>query len=536
VSKVSKEAIEAVEQEEQDLELLEELEELLEEEAYYRSEEFLHDFFLNSWPHIEGAPLADNWHIEAMCEHLQALYNLEIKKLLIQVPPRSSKSMTVGVMFPAWCWLKNPTLKFLSVSYGADLAQRDTRKSRRLILTDWYQRQWGDRFKFSEDSNRKDRYDNDKSGFRIATSVGGLATGEGADILICDDLLKADDAHSKAKREAANRYFTQTLSSRYADLNTFRKVVIGQRLHAYDVPGICEEEGDWEILKLPMEYVPTTRITAIGWRDPRTKPGELLHPARVSASSLESLKKELQSPFAIAAQLQQEPVPLEGGLIKKDWLKTYYQLPKLDAVVISADFRNDGKNLETDQSHSVALVIGKRDDFYFLIDEFRGLYNISEEIDMVNKAVKKYPKALKVLIEGKGTGNAIETLLKSSIKKLQLFNPQGLDKEGRLQACMPTIYKGNLFLPDEKLFGKDWVPAFRDELTTFPRARTDDRVDALTQAIIWLNSQGGLLKLLEEVIIEDKATQRATLRNTFYDNIGYSSADLSRNSLRNVFK
>lgn len=156
-----------------------------------------HEFAKQAWVQIEGptTPFIDGWHIEAICEHLEAVASGQIKNLIINIPPRCCKSSLVSVMFPAWVWLKRPETKFLCASYALSLSVRDSVKCRRLVDSPWYKARWGHMFRLVSDQNTKIRFENDKNGYRIATSTGGTATGEGGDILLClpyDSMIMTD--------------------------------------------------------------------------------------------------------------------------------------------------------------------------------------------------------------------------------------------------------------------------------------------------------------------------------------------------------
>ena len=169
-----------------------------------RASASLYEFVKQSWHVVEpSAKFVGSWHIEEICEHLEAISSGDIKKLLINIPPRHSKSTIVSVMWPMWEWLTDPAQKFLCASYSGNLSIRDNLKARRLIQSPWYQERWGQMFKLSGDQNAKQRFENDKTGYRIATSVGGTATGEGGSRLILDDPHAAQEAQSDAIREAA---------------------------------------------------------------------------------------------------------------------------------------------------------------------------------------------------------------------------------------------------------------------------------------------------------------------------------------------
>ena len=155
-------------------------------ESIYKAEGSLHEFTKQAWPYAVGnEEFVDGWHIEAICEHLEALSRREIRNLLINVPPRSTKSYLISVMFPAWMWVNDPHEQFLYVSYANALSLRDSVRCRRLILSDWYQRRWGSIYSLVGDQNTKGRFDNSMMGYRIASSVNSTITGEGGSIIVC---------------------------------------------------------------------------------------------------------------------------------------------------------------------------------------------------------------------------------------------------------------------------------------------------------------------------------------------------------------
>ena len=141
-------------------------------ELAQKSKDDLRVFVREAWHVIEpGSPYVHGWHIDAICEHLMAVTSGQIKDLLINVPPRHAKSSIVSVLWPVWEWIRNPPTKWLYSSYNQALSTRDSLKSRRLIQSPWFRKHYGDRFSLARDQKTKMRYDNDKQGYRIATSV-----------------------------------------------------------------------------------------------------------------------------------------------------------------------------------------------------------------------------------------------------------------------------------------------------------------------------------------------------------------------------
>ena len=235
-----------------------------------------------------ATPFLQGLHVEAICQHLQAVTEGRIGNLIINVPPGHAKSLLTAVFWPAWVWIANPQTRWLFASYSAQLSVRDSLKCRRLIESDWYQQRWGHRYQLTSDQNQKHRFENDHTGYRIATSVGGSATGERADVVVVDDPHSVDQAESDAERRTAVEWFNGTMSTRLNDFTRGHKVVIQQRLHEADLTGDLLVKGDFELLCLPAEFEPERRCTtSIGWTDPRVQCGELLWPDKVTAAHLE---------------------------------------------------------------------------------------------------------------------------------------------------------------------------------------------------------------------------------------------------------
>src|SRR5580704_36286 len=294
------------------------------------------EFVRQAWPIIEPlTPFVPGWHILTIIDHLEAVTRGDIRNLLINVPPRHMKSLLVSVLWPAWEWIQHPERRWLYSSYAASLSIRDSVKCRMLIESPWYRSFWGDRYTLAFDQNTKARFDNNRSGYRIATSVGGTATGEGGDRIVCDDPHNVQEAESDSVRKATLDWYDIVMSTRVNDPRSAAKVVVMQRCHQQDLSGHLLEQGGWEHLRLPAEYEKPGCTTSVGWSDPRAEQGELLWAERFGPEELESLKRSLGS-YAAAGQLQQRPSPAGGGIFKRHWFR-YFQ-PRganLPPVVVS---------------------------------------------------------------------------------------------------------------------------------------------------------------------------------------------------------
>lgn len=281
------------------------------------AENYLSHFVQQAWKVVEPKkPLIWGWHLDAICDHLEAVSSGLIRHLLINIPPRHTKSLIVSVLWPAWTWIKYPEKRWLFSSYAETLSTRDNVKCRRLILSNWYQSRWGSRFHFVGDQNQKTRFENDATGYRVSTSVGGVGTGEGGDFIVCDDPHNVKEAESDAKRIGTVQWWDESMQSRVDNPDEGVFVIIMQRVHEDDLSGHVLEQGGYDYLCLPAEYEEENRCsTTLDFVDPRLADGELLCPERFSAEVLEEYKLRLGN-YAYSAQYQQRPSPRGGGMFQ----------------------------------------------------------------------------------------------------------------------------------------------------------------------------------------------------------------------------
>lgn len=442
------------------------------------AEDSLREFVRQAWHVVEPAtPYVHGWHLDAICDHLEAVSNHEIRNLLINIPPRHMKSLAVSVFWMAWMWIRNPAFRWLFASYAQSLSTRDSLKCRRLISSPWYQGNWRDRFQFAEDQNLKMRFDNTKTGYRLATSIGGLATGEGGDAVVLDDPHNVLESHSEAKRESVLTWWDETMSTRLNDPATGVKVIVMQRVHERDLSGHVLEQGGYEHLCLPARYEPRTHVTSIGWEDPRTEPGELLWPDRFSEEAISELERRLGS-YAAAGQLQQRPAPSEGGMIKTHWWQ-FYSAPPLafDQVVQSWDMTfKDTKSSD----FVVGQVWGRVGADCYLLDQTRARLDFPSTLRAFEALCAAWPDASALYVEDAANGPAVIAMLRRKIAGIIAVTPEG-GKVARAAAVSPIIEAGNVYLPDPSI--APWVDAYIHEFASFPNGANDDQVDATTQAL-----------------------------------------------------
>ena len=481
-------------------------------------------FVREAWPILEpGTPYVPNWHIDAICEHLEAVTAGEIGRLIINIPPRHMKSLAVTVFWPCWEWLSHPHRRFLFSSYAQVLSTRDSLKCRRLISQPGFadprvpasERTLIERVGYmglvamlaaardeepwalTGDQSTKQRFENTATGFRIATSVGGSATGEGGDRVVVDDPQKADEAQSDVMRESVLEWWDQTMSTRLNDPKTGAFVIVMQRLHETDLTGHVLAQGVYEHLCLPAEYEPSHPFV---WpEDPRVEEGALLWGAHVDRPSLEQMRRSLGS-YGSAGQLQQRPAPDEGGILKRAWWRWWdgkrATAPHFEELVQSWDM-SFGDNEEATSSFVVGQLWGRFGADKYLIRQTRARMEFTESVaavrEMTTWADREYPARAghSKLVEDKANGPAIISTLRREIPGMIGVNPRG-DKIARARSVAPQVEAGNVYLPgaaNAKHSDYDpsstprWVRALVDECASFPAAAHDDQVDALSQAL-----------------------------------------------------
>lgn len=462
----------------------------------------LRDYVKQAWGVAEPAtPLLNNWHVDIICDHLQAVTEGKIQYLLINIPPGHAKSLIVSVLWPTWVWVKNSKWRSLFGSYDKDLAIRDTMKSRSVLESQWYRETFRPKWKMSIDQNQKSWYENTDRGVRMALSVSGKGTGFRGDAIVADDPLNAEDQYSDAAIEQCIRWWDQTMSSRLNNMATGSKVIIMQRLSDRDLSAHVLEQGGYEHLCLPSEFEPERRsFTSIG-RDPRTEAGELLFPGLFPQGVLNRAKIDMGT-SQYAGQHQQRPAPLGGNILLKKWWRYWHfqdrpmppvlvrdednNVLSIDSVPLPDRFNQivqswdmSFKDLKT-SDYVVGQVWGALRADKFLLDSVRGRMNMPASCDAVRELSKKWPDALTKLIEDKANGPAVVSQLKSEIAGLIPITPDG-GKVARAQAASPQVEAGNVYLPHPSLF--PWVSEFISECADFPNAVHDDYVDAATQAL-----------------------------------------------------
>jgi predicted phage terminase large subunit-like protein len=464
----------------------------------------LSEYIQQAWHIVEPGVYSHNWHIDALAAHLEAVTRGEIKRLIINIPPRTMKSTSVATMWPTWSWIDRPSLRWLFSSYALNLSIRDAQRSRRILESEWYQERWGNLIQLREDQNAKSYYENTKGGARLSISVGSAATGHGGDIVCCDDPHNAQEADSTVIREATLHWWAETMTSRLNNPRTGAFVVIMQRLHERDLTGFLLEQGGYEHLCLPLEYEPRHIQTNLKWRDengdkhdhwedPRSYEGELLWPDRINDSTVITLKRALGS-YGYAAQYQQTPSPSGGGIFRKDWFKYckigrsgpnigFFLIEPTGEKFVSQNLLRYfitvdlAASLKEMADYTVVGVWGQTsDNELLLLDITRARLQAHEQQQVIKDKFYTYHAEF-IDVEAAGYQlTMVQELVRMGLP-VRGYTPVR-DKVSRARTASIRYQAGAIY----HLNYADWLIDYEKELLAFPTGAHDDQVDVTSRA------------------------------------------------------
>jgi predicted phage terminase large subunit-like protein len=439
---------------------------------------FVHKVFTTLSP---GRTYVPGWHIDAIAGRLELVRHGEVRRLIINMPPRSLKSIAGSVAFPAFILGHNPSRRIICVSYSGDLAKKHSNDFRAVIESPWYRTAFpATRIGPFKDSETEIEFT--ARGFRLATSVGGTLTGRGGDTIVIDDPLKPDDALSETKRSAANQWFTNTLLSRLDDKRTGAIVVVMQRVHMDDLTGFLLSQSDeWEVLSLPAIAEFEEIIPLGNGRTHHRRFGEPLSPEREPLEVLEALKIQIGSD-AFSAQFQQAPAPPGGAMVKRHWVKRYEELPPHSERFLTLQSWDTASKGGPDNDWSVCTSwIVTRHKRWYLLDLWRRRVDYPA-LKAAVETLAKQRNAQRVLVEDAGAGTSLVQELQGKVSGIIAVKPTG-DKVSRMAVASAKFEAGQVFLPEQA----HWLPDLEAELFAFPGSRHDDQCDSISQALIEKN-------------------------------------------------
>lgn len=460
----------------------------------------LSDFVRRAWPHIERKDLVWNWHLDVICDRLQRVTEGDIDRLVICVPPGFGKSLLTSVFWPAWEWLRDPTIRGQYLSGSESVQIRDAVRCRTLLQSEWYQgikARLGLGWDFADDQNQKTYYKNTEQGFRASGVIGGKVTGDRADKQVLDDpydikeATRGTEARIRERMREVVRDWDDVLVDRLNDEQTDPRVLIMQRVHQEDLAGALMRRDDYEVVNIRMEYEPSDPYQYE--RDPRQNKGDLAFPARYPPEVVDERKRASN----YEATNNQAPSSGGGGVISKSWLyqdpdahnpqlkpiKLYRELPDLetfDYIAQSWDFSKGSQ--ADDASYSCGHIYGWRKRTLWLFPvEMREQAKFNRMLEMVESVCGAWPDVTKKLVEPKASGPEVVQQMRRKVGRFIEVEPDG-PKDVRADIASEPLECGDYRLPHPVI--APWVRDWAEELVDFP-GRFDDRVDTFSQFVLY---------------------------------------------------
>lgn len=425
-----------------------------------------------------------NWHIEYLCKRAQQIVedvNAGVPKekdLIINVPPRSMKSLLFSILLNAWTWTRFPHIKFMTISYADNLSAKFSYKTRLLIKSDWYQKYFGDVFQLSGDDNRKTQYSNDKQGTREAFGCTGSVTGSGADIIICDDLNKPNEV-SDTQLDNVISVYRDTIHNRLNNPLVGYRILICQRTHERDISGhLLTTDGDsYEHICFPAQL--TKDVSPLGLAQYYVD--GLLWTDRFSLDWLHQYDKNA---FFYSAQYLQNPLAIDSGLIKRSWfilkeLKEFSEAERNIILKLKYDAFIDSAYTTNQKNDETAIIIAAKWENLVIIKKAYVLY--LEFPELIRKLREIYNSDLNggmLRAESKANGiSIIQTLRREGFNITQTETPKD-SKITRVSSILNYIEGGRVLLIKN---GSE--QSLIQQACAFPNSNKDGLVDVLYYAI-----------------------------------------------------
>lgn len=443
---------------------------------------FVHKFWSVVEPKQE---LKWNWHLDVLCKDVEDLHAGTIMQEIVNVPPGTMKSLLCSIMARAWIWSQEPSSRFLAWSYGNHLSIDHNVKLRDIVTSAEFKKLWP-KFSLTGDQNAKERFNTADRGWSIATSVGGVGTGEHPDFIFIDDPVSEAQARSTKECKAACTGIDRTLSTRGATREA-RTLVVMQRFTETDPTAHLLQQGGWVHRCFPMEYVPTRAATqdvpgfTADPMDTRREPGELLWPSLFNADMLKPIYVRL-GPYGKAGQMQQQPVPEGGGLFKREWFKFIDAIPKLVRRARGWDTASTEDGGDYTASCRMAETIG----LFFIEHAWHDQIGPAG-VDAMMRQTAEADGISVVQRELKEPASSGKTVIEARTKHLVGFDHKGVsatgDKVTMAKPLRAQCEAGNVFIVRTGDPSRDaWIEPFISELCSFPTGQFDDFVDAASCA------------------------------------------------------
>jgi predicted phage terminase large subunit-like protein len=497
------------------------------ERGVYRNN--LSEFMKAGWPVIDPAPLSWTWHIDLISEYLEAVTYGQIKRLLINLPPRYMKSTSVSIMWPAWVWtriaiegqphepaLEGPGTRWMFASYADDLAAQLSLQRRRLLESSWYQERWPEGTRLTSDQNEKRYFSNSSSGQMRATTMSGSITGLGGNYLVIDDPHKLGEGGSGKEIETQINQYRYALSSRHDNKKLGATVIVMQRINDKDLSAhVLENDEGYVHLKLEAEATANKTITfPRSGRIYTRNAGDLLWLKREGPAEIEKQKKSMGK-WAYAAQYQQDPIPEGGSIFQRTWFEQRFVAErdgtpfgkKVRMVIQSWD--TAAKKKESNDFWACttwALVVGE--DRIYMLDYCKARMEYTEGRQKIKDLSNRW-RPTAILIEDSSSGTAIISDLRTIGIPLVAISPAGSDKESNARAVSPMFEAGMILLPS----GATWADEYIESMIRFPKGQHDDDVDSTSQALNYLRRRKhGAMAYIEQELAKEQEKKLCRIR------------------------
>lgn len=498
-----------------------------------------------AWTVVETDAYVHGWHVEALCEHLEAVTNFDIRLLLANLPPRHSKSTVISQIWPAWVWTTHPEKKFIFITYNAGLAGRDASKMRQIVESEWYKSYWGERVKLRDDKNTEKEFYNTANGMRFSTAVDGRLTGDGADYTVIDDPHNAAEAYSIAAMKQVELLWTDAIQSRRNDPLRSCKVVACQRIAPNDLSSVILRQKSRNLvhLCLPALYDPERACsTSTGFTDPRSIPNEPLYPQRWPAEALLELRDDGEmSSFAWHAQYQQNPRARGAAVFTRDMWRVWeaWDLPMMEQVIIGLDCASKD-TVESDYTACTVwglfrpppdpdLIQPKQPSgemFAMLLGAWKRKLEFPDLKPAVIKTIETWTERCWgsppdwIFIEDKSAGiGLIQELQRAGIGPIQSYNPGKASKIERGRNIQEVFRDGCIWVPGRKnpasrsrspVFGEPFAEEVIADFEVFGRIESDDYVDSSVPVIQFYRDRRFLSVSTDKEPDDEEADERAS--------------------------
>lgn len=464
----------------------------------------LAEFTRLAWSAVEGdRPLVWGWHLDAKCEHLEAVTRGQLTNLVITEPPGCTKSRLVGVFWPAWTWLDRPDFRWLFFANSDDLVVKESLACRRLVEGDWFRDVFPDAVRLRADQNAKGWYETEAGGHRQSMSILASVTGKKGDAVVVDDANDAEKVQSEAHRRQINARWDQAIYDRVIDYKTGRRVLTAQRTHQQDLIGHVLATGEYEHLCIPEEFEASRRYTtSIGWTDPRQTEGEFLRLGQFGPDQKAAAVKRLGT-LGWRAKHQQDPQSLEGHLFRRAWFERRWTRDQQSphwVILQHGDEPPYRVNLAATERHATAdgaasakteadytavstFVVTGRGDLLWLGCE-RERLEIPDQPKLLASGFERY-RWKTIGVEAVASNRALFQMAQRLGLAAFPLTPKGLDKLAHAQGAIVEAEQGRVWLPGPGEAPDFPLDAVLAELLTFDGkgAGHDDVVDTLSYMV-----------------------------------------------------